>query len=53
MLYQDDAGEWKPVNALSKTDSAVEFTKVTTKALKLQLKLKANVSGGLYEWILE
>jgi hypothetical protein len=31
----------------------VEFTKVTTKALKLNIKLKANVSGGLYEWILE
>jgi hypothetical protein len=53
LLYQLETGEWKSVSTVSKTDSTIDFNKVTTKALKLNIKLKANVSGGLYEWILE
>jgi DUF1680 family protein len=53
LFYQNATGEWTSVSTVNKTDSTIDFTKVTTKALKLNLKLKANVSGGLYEWILE
>ena len=55
VLYQD-GDTWKPVEAAGdygvKTDqfNAVTFKPITTTALRLEVKLQPNVSGGVLEW---
>ncbi len=53
LLYQDGVS-WKPIEAaypLSTVGgSRVEFTPVTTTALRLEVQLDENASAGLYEW---
>jgi DUF1680 family protein len=56
ILYQDDAGAWKPVGgnpdyAIRKADPVnVTFDPVTTRALRLELDQADGFSAGLYEW---
>ena len=56
LSYLDDGGIWKPVemnspNSIRQAEPVnVEFTPVTTKALRLDLDLKDGLSAGLYEW---
>jgi serine/threonine protein kinase len=56
LSYLDDGGNWKPVEMNSPYSIRqaepvnVEFTPVTTKALRLDLDLKDGLSAGLYEW---
>ena len=55
ILYKD-GGEWKPVTALSPYGVAkdapnrVQFSKVTTSALRLEATLQPEWSGGVLEW---
>ena len=55
ILYKD-GGEWKPVTALSPYGVAkdapnrVQFSKVTTSALRLEATLQPESSGGVLEW---
>jgi DUF1680 family protein len=59
VLYQAEDGSWQPVAGASeylirKRDPVkVTFSPVTTKALRLETKLPANFSVGLYEWEVE
>ena len=56
LLYQDELGEWKPVEGVSdyairKADPVrVTFNPVTNRALRLELEQADNFSAGLYEW---
>jgi hypothetical protein len=58
-LLWRDGESWKPVDARGPYETAkdawnrVEFGPVTTKALKLEVKLQKDVSGGILEWRLE
>lgn len=51
-----DGSEWKPVEALNgypvleNRFSKVEFRPVKTKRLRIDAKLRENVSGGILEW---
>ena len=55
LLYKDGA-DWKPVNAAREYGVArdayntVDFTPVTTSALRLELVMQPNVSAGVQEW---
>ena len=54
LLYRED-GEWKPVEADQypvKEDQfcRVDFEPVRTTALRLEVELQENVSGGILEW---
>jgi hypothetical protein len=56
ILYQDAQGEWKPVSGADQypTDKGgactVNFDPVSTKALRLEVKLPEDNSTGLFEW---
>ncbi len=56
VLYKDDAGEWKPVKAQGAAGAnkdafnALKFEAIETKALRIEAKLRPNVSGGILEW---
>jgi len=56
LLYQDQTGNWKPVERASgydvrkSTPVNVTFKPVTTQALRIELSLKDGFSAGLYEW---
>ena len=56
VLYQDAAGQWKPVEGLSGypanpgTPCTVNFKPVRTKAVRLEVTLPDNDSAGLFEW---
>ena len=57
ILYQDAQGQWKPVEGADRypTDKGapctVNFTPVTTKALRLEVTLPDDNAAGLFEWI--
>ncbi len=57
ILYQDAQGQWKPVEGADcyPTDKGapctVNFTPVTTKALRLEVTLPDDNAAGLFEWI--
>ena len=57
ILYQDAQGQWKPVEGVDRypTDKGapctVNFTPVTTKALRLEVTLPDDNAAGLFEWI--
>lgn len=54
--YQDEYGEWKPVEnpseyLIRKAEPVnVTFKPVTTRALRLDIDLQDNFSTGLFEW---
>jgi len=56
LLYQDQNGNWEPVERASgydvrkSTPVKVTFKPVTTQALRIELKLQDGFSAGLYEW---
>ena len=56
ILYQDAQGEWKPVSGADQyptdkgTACTVSFDPVSTKALRLEVKLPVDNSAGLFEW---
>ena len=56
ILYQDAQGEWQPVSGADQypTDKGsactVNFDPVSTKALRLEVKLPIDNSAGLFEW---
>ena len=58
LLYRD-GNEWKPVSARGPYETAkdrynvVEFTPVTTSALRLELTMQPEVSAGVQEWIVK
>ena len=55
-LLHKDGKTWKPIQAKGKFGTAkdkfnkVAFEPVSTKALRLEVKLQANFSGGILEW---
>ena len=59
VLYQTADGSWQPVKATSdypirKADPVkVSFAPVTTSGLRLEVRLPAGFSSGLYEWAVE
>ena len=56
ILYQDAQGEWQPVSGADQyptdkgTACTVSFDPVSTKALRLEVKLPVDNSTGLFEW---
>jgi hypothetical protein len=56
LLYKDASGRWQPVKAKvaygveADRYNAVEFEPVETTALRLQVQLQPNYSGGILEW---
>ena len=56
ILYQDAQGEWQPVSGADQyptdkgTACTVSFDPVSTKALRLEVKLPVDNSAGLFEW---
>lgn len=56
ILYKDASGKWQPVTGVDKyptkkgVANRVQFDIVKTKALKLEIKLPADNSTGLFEW---
>lgn len=56
IAYQDANGNWKPVQTRSAYTIRraepvnVEFAKISTKSLRLEIELKDGISAGLYEW---
>ena len=56
ILYQDAQGEWQPVSGADQyptdkgTACTVNFDPVSTKALRLEVKLPVDNSAGLFEW---
>ena len=59
IYYKDHAGEWKPVENASPygvekgIGNEVDFKPVTTKAVKLQVKLAEKNAAGIFEWEVE
>ena len=59
VLYRDSTGQFKPVKAgtpygLAKdTFNKVDFTPVTTDAIKIEIKLQSNWSAGVQEVVIE
>ena len=57
ILFQDAQGQWKPVEGADcypidkGTPCTVNFTPVTTKALRLEVTLPDDNAAGLFEWI--
>lgn len=55
-LLYEDGGQWRPVEASSpygvETDrlNALTFEPVTTTALRVEVQLQPNFSGGVLEW---
>jgi hypothetical protein len=56
MYYQDAQGQWQPMQGADRygvqkgTGNTVHFTPVTTKAVKMEVKLPADNSTGIFEW---
>ena len=56
ILYQDAQGKWQPVSGADQyptdkgTACTVNFDPVSTKALRLEVKLPVDNSAGLFEW---
>lgn len=56
LLYRDEAGAWKPVEGVSTYPVSkskpvrVEFTPITTGAMRLELQLPEGFSAGMWEW---
>ncbi len=56
VYYQNEQGEWLPVQSTmaytmdKDRENLVTFKPVTTKAMKLEVKLPENHAAGLYEW---
>jgi len=59
ILYQDKDGQWIPVENPTPYGTEkgfgneVQFKPVTTKALKLEVKLQEKNAAGIYEWQVE
>jgi uncharacterized protein len=59
LFYKDAAGEWKPVENTNAygvekgIGNEVIFKPVTTKALKLEVKLAEKNAAGIFEWEVE
>ena len=59
VLYQDPAGQWKPVanageyGVAKDTFNRVTFDPVETSALRVQVRLQPDFSGGVLEWRVE
>jgi uncharacterized protein len=59
LFYRDGAGEWRPVQArgLYTCDkdryNTLAFEPVTTSALRMEIQMKPEVSGGILEWAVE
>jgi len=59
ILYETVSGEWKEVEASEKYPivkdelNIIQFNKVKTSALKMEIQLPENSSSGIYEWIVE
>jgi len=59
LFYQDTSGNWKPIENTSDyktvkgSNNEVQFKPVTTKALKLEVKLPEKNTSGLFEWAVE
>jgi uncharacterized protein len=55
-LYYEKGNRWYPVEALTEYTvdkdryNKLEFKPVTTRALKLSVKLQEGASGGIIEW---
>ena len=55
-MYRDDQGRWREVEAATAYGvekdkyNRVEFSPVTTTALKIAAKLQPGESGGVIEW---
>ncbi|MBM3891919.1 MAG: glycoside hydrolase family 127 protein, partial [Verrucomicrobia bacterium] len=58
LLYKE-GNEWKPVSGASEFDTKMDqfnrvtFTPVTTTALRIEVQLQPNWSGGILEWKVE
>ena len=56
ILYRDDAGQWQPVSGADRypTDKGaactVNFTPVTTSAVRLEVTLPDDNAAGVFEW---
>jgi DUF1680 family protein len=56
LLYREDGGPWKPVQATSEYGvvkdqyNRLGFQPVTTDALRLEVQLQPEFSGGILEW---
>ena len=59
VYYKDNAGEWKPVENTNAykvekgMGNEVVFKPVTTKAIKLEVKLAEKNAAGIFEWEVE
>ena len=59
VYYKDNAGEWKPVENASAygvekgMGNEVKFKAVSTKAIKLEVKLAEKNAAGIFEWEVE
>jgi Uncharacterized protein conserved in bacteria len=59
VYYKDNAGEWKPVENTNAykvekgLGNEVVFKPVTTKAIKLEVKLAEKNAAGIFEWEVE
>ena len=56
LVYRKPDGKWEPVRARNEfgtkldTDNTVEFGAVETTALRIEAKLRPNLSAGILQW---
>ncbi|MBQ6309043.1 MAG: glycoside hydrolase family 127 protein [Prevotella sp.] len=56
LYYRDEKGQWQPITSVERypimagNPCTVNLNLVWTKALKLEVKLPANLSAGIFEW---
>ena len=56
IYYKDEKGQWQPVTGVEQypiiagNPCTVNFNMISTKALKLEVKISPNLSAGLFEW---
>lgn len=56
IYYKDEKGQWQPVTGVEQypiiagNPCTVNFDMISTKALKLEVKISPNLSAGLFEW---
>ena len=59
LIYKTDSGEWKAVETeveypiIKDKLNSIQFKKVITPAVKLEVQLSGDNSAGIYEWIVE
>lgn len=53
LKYQNANGEWVPVQSSRQSSDSIEFNKISTKALRLDIRQKNGLASGLYEWVVE